>query len=286
MALTNTTTLNDLIGTIVASEAQSAAYAARVMRPLVHWKEVPVGFNSIVIPRFQAITIGALTQATAPTEEAATTDGVTLTPVERGALVKISKTALRADPFADLSPYGEQLGKAMAADEDAMIIGAMAPATRVNDSGGVTDVTLEYFLQGISALEQQNAPGPYFAVFHPISWAKLRKELDDAAAFASVGRTIVEGFGTGFTSLNGYVGSPYGVPCFLSTSIDTTFDTNATIVNLMFAKEAAGYAFTRDIGVDVDDNVPARAFDLMGWYAGDAAELVDLYSVAIEDSLA
>jgi hypothetical protein len=41
----------------------------------------------------------------------------------------------------------------------------------------------------------------------------------------------------------------------------------------------------QDIGVDVDDNVVARAFDLMGWYSGDADELVDLYAVTIEDDV-
>jgi hypothetical protein len=41
----------------------------------------------------------------------------------------------------------------------------------------------------------------------------------------------------------------------------------------------------QDIGVDVDDNVTARAFDLMGWYTGDAAELVDLWGVQIEDDI-
>ena len=94
MALSNKTTLNDLIGTIVSSEAQSAAYGFRVMRPLVRARQVPQGAGSIIIPRFQALTVAGLTEATAPTAESATTDGVTLTPVERGVLVTISKSAL------------------------------------------------------------------------------------------------------------------------------------------------------------------------------------------------
>lgn len=283
--LTNTTSLNDLIGTIVASEAQAYAYAARVMRPLVKWKEVPQGFNSVVIPRFQAVTVAALTEATAPTEQQMATDGVTLTPVERGALALISKTALRADPFDDLDPYAMELGRALAADEDALILDAFDGSVIVNEqSGSASNVTLDDMLTAISTLEAANAPGPYFGIWHPTSWGKLRKELDDASQFASVGRTVVEGFGTGFTSLNGYVGAPYGIPCFLSTGVNTK-DTGATYDNYVFSREAAGYAYTKDIGVDVDENVRARAFDLMAWYSGDADELVDAYYVCVEDDV-
>jgi len=285
MAVTNTTTLNDLVGTIVAAEAQSAAYATRVMRPLVRSVAIPPGAGSITIPRFQSITVAGLTQATRPTEEAISTDGVTLTPVERGALAIISKTALHADPWTDLAPYGEQLGRALAEDEDALILDAISPTVILNEQGGGADnIQLSDLLAGIARLEAANAPGPYFAVFHPTSWSKIRAGLDDASAFASVGKRIVEGFAEGFTNLNGYVGSPYGVPCFISTKVNTT-DAGATYQNLMFSKEAAGYAYIQDIGVDIDDNVGARAFDAMGWYSGDADELVDVYAVCIEDDV-
>jgi hypothetical protein len=281
--LTNNTTLNDLVGQIVSADAQSAAYSARVMRQIVRSVALPMGSASIVVPRFQSISIGSLTLATAPTIEAITSDGVTLTPVERGALIRISKSTLHADPFADLSPYGEQLGRALAQDEDALILDAIDPATIVNDqTSGASNITAADFLAAIAQLEGQNAPGPYFAVFSPISWSKLRADFDDAGAFAAVGEKIVTGFGEGLTNLNGYVGSPYGIPCFISTQVNTT-DGGDSIVNLMFSREAVGYAYSQDIGVDVDDNVGARAFDLMAWYAGDAAELVDLYAVAIED---
>ena len=37
----------------------------------------------------------------------------------------------------------------------------------------------------------------------------------------------------------------------------------------------------KDIGVDVDENVTARAFDLMAWRSADQALLVDAYGVGI-----
>ena len=289
MALTNTTTLNDLVGTIVSSEAQSAALSFRVMRPLVHAREVPQGAGSIVIPRFQALTVAGLTEATAPIAEAWSTDGVTLTPVERGVLVTISKSALWADPWADLTPYGEQMGRSLAQDEDKVILAlAAALTTSIVNEQSTTPANCDSadLLTAIGLLEAQNAPPPYFGVFHPISWAKIRAGIDDAATFAAVGKLIVEGFGEGMTQRQGYVGSPYGLSCFMSTQVDSTLDTAATYSNIVASRECLGYAWTWDLRVDIDDNIPARAFDVMAWYAGNAAELVDAYGVNLQDDMA
>lgn len=289
MAISNSTTLNDLVGQIVSSEAQSAAYAARIMRQIVRSQQVPQGAGSIVIPRFQKPAVGSLTEGTAPTSTTWSSDGVTLTPVERGVYVQIAKRVLWADPFTDLSPYGSQLGKALAEDEDAQILATLcasgALTTVVNDQATPANTDLADFRAAIATLEAANAPKPYYAVYHPTSWAKLVADLDDAAAFASVGRQIVEGFGEGMPSLNGYVGAPYGVPTFISTSVPGTRDTNSTYVNLMFSKEACGYGFMHDLAVDTFDNVVARAFDLMAWYSGHSSILVAGYGVQIEDDI-
>ena len=284
MAISNSTTLNDLIGQIVSGEAQSAAYATRIMRNLVRVAEVPAGAGSIVVPRFQSVAVGSLSEGVAPASTTMSTDGVTLTPDERGTYIQISKRALHADPFSDLSPYGDQLGRALAADEDSLILASAVPGATVNDQATPSNITKADLLEGIGILEAANAPGPYFAVFHPTSWAKLRAEIGQADTYASVGARIVEGFGEGITNLNGYVGSPFGIPCFISTSIPT-LDTGDTYQNMIFSKEAIGYGVTQDIGVDVDENVVGRAFDLMGWYAGDAATLVGAYCVSLEDDV-
>lgn len=288
MAISNSTQLNDLVGQIVSDQAQSAAYAARVMRNLVTAKAIAPGAGSIVMPRFDAITVAGLTEGTAPASHTLTTAGVTLTPVERGAYVQISKHVLHADPFTDLAPYGDQLGRALAQDEDALILDAVSfTGNIVNEQGaGANNVTAADFLSGIAALEANNAPGPYFAVFHPTSWGKIRAELDDASAFDKQGMFVVNGPGPeGFTNINGYVGSPFGVPTFISTGVNAVAGDVASYANIMFSREAIGYAFMQDIGVDVDDNVTARAMDLMGWYTGDADELVDVYGVEIQDDI-
>ena len=207
-----------------------------------------------------------------------------MTPVERGTYVQISKRTLHADPFQDLAPYGDQLGRALAQDEDSLILDAMDFTDHINDTSDAMDDS--DFRAAIAALEAKNAAGPYFAVFHPNSWAKLRAVFDDAATYATVGRQTVEGFGQGFSNAAGYVGSPYGIPCFISTQVnDDGAATPSRRYNVLFSRESVGAAWIKDIGVDVDDNVVARAIDLMAWYSFHTDKLVDDYGVIIEDSL-
>ena len=106
--------------------------------------------------------------------------------------------------------------------------------------------------------------------------------MSDAASYASIGQRTVEGFGQGFTNQAGYVGSPYGIPCFISSTVTTT---SSYRNNALFSREALGCAWIKDIGIDVDDNVVSRAIDLMGWYSIHCAELVDAYGVLIQDTV-
>lgn len=277
MSVSNSTDLNDLVGQIVHDEALSYAYSTRVMRPLINAIQVAQGANTIVVPQFSGVYVQSLTEGAAPSSETLATTGVTLTPSERGAYVQISKHVLFGDPYTDLEPYGEQMGRALAEDEDKLITALYAFGNTVGASGDT--LTKDHFASGVSLLEAANAPHPYSAVFHPVAWASLRVSLADAGVNADVGKQIVEGFGDGVTNLNGFVGSYMGVPTYITTQINTT---GAKYNNMMFSKKAISYAFMQDIRVDVDDNIPARAFDLMGWYAGEAKEQVDAYGVLIE----
>lgn len=270
MAVTNSTDLNDLVGTIVNSEALSAAYGYRIMRDLVNAVQVPQGAASITIPSFSGVAVGSLTEGTAPSSTKWGSAGTTLTPVERGVYVQISKSVLYADPFSDLAPYGNQLGLALAKDEDTQLTAEFANFTAVTIGTSGTKLTKAGFLSGVAAMEASDFPGPVVAVFHPTSWASLRSDLGDAAVMGNAGAEIVNGFGKGFSTLNGYVGAPFGIPCFISSTVVDNGG-NFNKVNGIFKAPAIGYGYTQDLSVDVDDNVTARAFDLMAWYAGDAA---------------
>lgn len=288
MAVSNSTSLNDLVGEIVSSQVQKAAYAKRVLRNLVRVHHLPPGAGSLVVPQFDAVSVASLTEAVAPNTTQMTTDGKTLTPVERGVYVRVGKRVLHADPFSDLAPYSAELGAALAQDEDEQIIAQFDFTQAANTDSSAVDV--DDFLKAISMLESANSYGNKYAIFHPNSWAKLRKELGDWASFANVGKQIVEGFGEGQTNNNGYVGSPFGVHCYISTAVPMKMSNDATPVpvayrNSVFTSEAVAVGFIRDIGVDVDDNIPARALDLMAWYTIDAVKLKDNFGVTVWDDI-
>jgi hypothetical protein len=272
MAISNSTSMNDLMGSIVNAEALSAAYGARIMRQLVYSVQIPQGAQSIVVPSFSGVAVGSLTEGTAPGSTVWGTDGVTLTPVERGVYCQISKHVLYADPFSDLAPYGQQLGQSLAKDEDAMICAEFANFTGATIGASGTAVTKAGFLSGVAAMEATDFAGPVCAVFAPSAWASLRSALGDAAVMAAPGTQMVQGFGQGLTNMNGFVGSPYGVPCFISSKVPNLGGNN-NYVNAIFKTRAIGYGYMQDLNVDVFDNVTARAYDLMAWYAGDAGTL-------------
>lgn len=286
MSVTNSTGLNDLIGSIVTRDVQGNAYANRVMRPLIRSHYIPPGFDNITVPKFDAVAIAALTEGVAPSSTSMTTSGVKLTPTERGVYVQISKHVLHVDPFADLAPYGAELGRALAADEDSLVLDklALSGATRVNTGSSAASLTT--FREAIAVLEANNAPQPYAAVFHPTTWSKIRGDLSNAAYFAGPGTQIVEGFGPGAPNANSFVGSVYGIPCFISTQVSAADAATPTRRdNYVFSREAVACAYLNDIGIDVMQNVPARAFDLMAWYTVDCKLLVSSYVAVMEDTL-
>ena len=286
MSISNSTTLNDLIGQIVSESAQSAAYGARVMRNLVTVKECPLGAGSIVIPRFQKLTEATLTEGTAPSSTAWSSDGVTLTPVERGLYVQISKRVLHADPFSDLTPYGEQIGRMLGVGEDTQILDVMGSGVWDNTINAGNDAFADAdFREAIATLEAADVPKPYYAVMHPNTWAGISTTYANASTFAEVGAQVATGFAAGYPSMNGFVGAPYGIPTYISTQVGTNDGAGtSSYYGCMFSPEAVGYAYIKDIGVDVFDNVTARAFDLMGWRSGHQDILASEYGVALVDA--
>jgi hypothetical protein len=292
-AMTNTTTLNDLIGSIIDAMVQEYSYARSVVKKLVTYKEIDNGYNSITIARWNSIAIGALTQSVTPDALALSTDGVTLTPTERGVVIKVSKTVLRADPFTDLEPYAKTLARALGEDQDSLILAKMASnggatgfANTINNGGGTADIELEDLRTAVGYLLANNAPMPYYSVLHPVSWSKILPELDDVSAFATPGKNVVEGHGEGMpVAPDGFVAAPYGVPIYLSTKVDAARDTAQTYTNVMFSSEAWALASTFPQRVEAQENKPARCFDVVAWYTQDNAELVDTYGTTIEDQI-
>src|SRR5574343_339302 len=109
------------------------------MRQLVYSVSVPQGAQSITLPSFSGV----------------------------------------ADPFSDLAPYGNQLGLALAKDEDTQICAEFGSFTGGTIGASGSAITKAGFLSGVAAMEATDMPGPVCAVFHPSAWASLRSALGD-----------------------------------------------------------------------------------------------------------
>ena len=96
MALTNTTTLNDLLPAITA-EALFVASEKSLMKGLVrNYTLAPGTGKTVTVPIYPNQTAGALTEATAPTATAISTDGVTFTVSEVGLTATVSDLSIVA----------------------------------------------------------------------------------------------------------------------------------------------------------------------------------------------
>ena len=94
--LTNTTSLNDLLPSIVA-EALFVASEKSIMRGLVrNYTLAPGNGKTVTVPIYPQVTAAQLTEATAPTQQQITTDGATLTVVEVGLTATVSDMAMMA----------------------------------------------------------------------------------------------------------------------------------------------------------------------------------------------
>ena len=51
----------------------------------------------------------------------------------------------------------------------------------------------------------------------------------------------------------------------------------------MFSKQAVAYGYMKDIGIDVFDNVTARAFDIMAWRSAHQAVITKDYGCTMID---
>ena len=151
MALTNTTTLNDLLPAITA-EALFVASEKSIMRGLVrNYTLGPGQGKTVTVPIYPQVTAGSLTEATAPTATAVSTDGATLTVSEVGILATISDLAIMSSASNVVSDIGRLFGEAIARKIDTDLMTLFNGFS--NTVGGVsTTATPALLFQAIAKL--------------------------------------------------------------------------------------------------------------------------------------
>jgi N4-gp56 family major capsid protein len=276
MTITNTTTLNDLLPSIVA-EALFVASEKSIMRGLVRNYTLSAGQGkTVTVPIYPKQTAAALTEGTAPSFTAISTDGATLTVSEVGLTAQISDLAIMASSSNVISDIGRLFGEAIARKMDADLL-ALANNLSVTVGGVSTAATPALLFQAIAKLRSQgyDTANDCAIVLHPNVAYDVASVLTStfAAPASMVGNDALR---------NGFMGMLGGVPVYQSSLVaQSTASSNATgdYANLIMHKDAFGLAMMQDIKIESQREATKRGFDLVGSAIYGVGELYDAAGV-------
>ena len=276
MTITNTTTLNDLLPSIVA-EALFVASEKSIMRGLVRNYTLSAGQGkTVTVPIYPKQTAAALTEGTAPSFTAISTDGATLTVSEVGLTAQISDLAIMASSSNVISDIGRLFGEAIARKMDADLL-ALANSLSVTVGGVSTAATPALLFQAIAKLRSQgyDTANDCAIVLHPNVAYDVASVLTStfAAPASMVGNDALR---------NGFMGMLGGVPVYQSSLIaQSTASSNATgdYANLIMHRDAFGLAMMKDITIESQREATKRGFDLVGSAIYGVGELYDAAGV-------
>jgi N4-gp56 family major capsid protein len=276
MTITNTTTLNDLLPSIVA-EALFVASEKSIMRGLVRNYTLSAGQGkTVTVPIYPKQTAAALTEGTAPSFTAISTDGATLTVSEVGLTAQISDLAIMASSSNVISDIGRLFGEAIARKMDTDLL-ALANGLSVTVGGVSTAATPALIFQAIAKLRAQgyDTANDCAIVLHPNVAYDVASVLTStfAAPASMVGNDALR---------NGFMGMLGGVPVYQSSLVaQSTASSNATgdYANLILHRDAFGLAMMQDIKIESQREATKRGFDLVGSAIYGVGELYDAAGV-------
>ena len=270
---TNSTTLNDLLPSIVA-EALFVASEKSIMRGLVRNYTLNAGQGkTVTVPIYPQQTAAALTEATAPSFTAISTDGATLTVSEVGLTAQISDLAIMASSSNVISDIGRLFGEAIARKMDTDLM-ALFNSFSTNTVGGVsTTATAALLFQAIAKLRSEgyDTANDCAIVLHPAVAYDVASTLTStfAAPASMIGNDALR---------NGFMGTLGGVPVYQSSLVgQSTLSSNASgdYGCGVFHKDALGLAMMQDIRIESQREATKRGFDLVGSAIYGVGELYD-----------
>lgn len=278
MAVSNTTTLNDLLPSIVA-EALFVASEKSIMRGLVrNYTLAPGNGKTVTVPIYPKVSAAGLTEATAPSSTTISTDGATLTVSEVGLLATISDLAILSSASNVVSDIGRLMGEAIARKMDTDLLSNVKNfATTVG--GASTAATPALIFQAIAKLRSQgyDTSNDCAIVLHPNVAYDVASTLTStfAAPASAIGNSALE---------NGFMGMLGGVPVYQSSLVET-ITTAGDYACAVFHKDALGLAMMQDIKIETQRQAGVRGFDIVGSAIYGHGELYDLAGVyALFDS--
>ena len=276
MALTNTSTLSELLPQIV-QEAIFVASEKSIAKGLVRNYTLPLQQGkTVTVPIYNKVTAAALTEATAPTATAIDTDGATLEVAEIGIRATVSDLAINSSATNVVADIGRLFGESIARKMDTDV---MALFTGFQNSVGSASTTLTPALifQAIAKLRSEgyDTSNDCAIVLHPNAVYDVASVLTStfAAPASMVGNDALR---------NGFMGTLGGVPVYQSSLVPLTDGSTAgDFTGALIHKDAIGLAMMQDIKIESQREATLRGFDIVGSAIYGVGELYDTAGVKI-----
>lgn len=281
MALTTTSTIDDLVPTIIA-EAMHTVRANALFAPGgvgERWLQVRslegAPAKTMDFPTYSEFTAYDVSEGTDhTTSEALSTGKVSITATEKIAMTTITDLALESAREDVGREAGRELGLAMAAKIDADVMALFVDLDTTVGSTGV-DCSYQNLLDAVNALSSASAPTPYLCVLHPQQWYDLLTEANSPiAATTGYGRMAEE------VGYNYFVAQLYGTEVAVHPSIPLV-NTDEDRSGVVLSDRAFGFLWKWRPRIAYERDESLRAFEVVMTACYGIAELDGNMGIAV-----
>jgi N4-gp56 family major capsid protein len=274
---TTSSTVSELYTEIVA-EALFVASEQSIMRNLVRNYTIAGGGKSVEVPIYANVSAAAVNEATDLSNTAINPTSVTITASEVGIMTTLTDLARNSASRNVAADIGRLFGEAIARKIDADLSALFSGFSTEKGPGAGSEIVVQDLFEAAAELRTNNAPGPYYGVFHPKQIFNVKKTLTNTF----VGRDTElsnEAMRTGF------VGNIAGVQIFESSNISV--DGSDDSIGGVFSQDALALAMMQDLKIESQRDASLRADELVATAVFGVSEIHDSYGVKLTaDSLA
>ena len=274
---TTSSTTSELFTEIVA-EALFVASEQSIMRNLVRNYTIAGGGKSVEVPIYANVSAAAVNEATDLSNTAINPTSVTITASEVGIMTTLTDLARNSASRNVAADIGRLFGEAIARKIDADLSALFSGFSTEKGPGAGSEIVVQDLFEAAAELRTNNAPGPYYGVFHPKQIFNVKKTLTNTF----VGRDTElsnEAMRTGF------VGNIAGVQIFESSNISV--DGSDDSIGGVFSQDALALAMMQDLKIESQRDASLRADELVASAVFGVSEIHDSYGVKITaDTLA
>jgi len=274
MAGSTTTTLNDLLPSIVA-EAMFVASERSIMRGLVkNYSLAPGQGKTVTVPIYPNQTAATVTEGDEVTNAEVATSGATLTITTAAIRTLVTDLAVQQSASNVVADLGRLFGEAIARKIDTDLT-ALFAGFSAGKGDYTTAITANDIFESVAKLRGAGVPQEgIVAVLHPEIAFDLKKALTTngnvaftAGAFGNVANEAMQ---------MGYVGQLAGIPIFESANIANV--TNAgDFPGAVFHRDALGLAMVGDINIETQRRASYIGNDVVASCHYGVGELYDSY---------